>query len=62
MGEVDNLKLDYEQTAAQFRSFADARFKLLAVVPMLAGYDSSASHKTTGAARDPGSTYKRQRK
>jgi len=37
MGEVDNLKLDYEQTAAQFRSFADARFRLLAAVPTLAG-------------------------
>jgi len=37
MTEWDNLKLDYEQTAAQFRSFADARFRLLAVVPTLAG-------------------------
>jgi len=33
----DRLKLDYEETTRQFRSFADVRFKLLAIVPALLG-------------------------
>jgi hypothetical protein len=37
MGDWENLKLDYEQTAAHFRSLAEIRFKLLAAVPTLAG-------------------------
>lgn len=34
---IEDLRLDYQQTCAQFRFLADIRFKLLAFVPILTG-------------------------
>src|SRR5438270_14026337 len=37
MDADDRLRLDYEQTTAMLRALTDIRFKLLAIVPTVAG-------------------------
>ena len=50
--DATTLKLDYEQTLSQFRLLADISFKLLAIVPTVAGASTvlSANLGSTGAS------------
>jgi len=42
MTDEEKLRLDYEQTTKYFHALADARFKLLALVPVVTGFGIGA--------------------